>query len=337
MKDLSKYMLSIILSSAIVGCGAISDEVGIDSLGDSLDQVLNGGFSNTLRANAGRTTPEEIRETYKYEYQTSSKKSEKITATGLIALPLNAPNRDDSSEGLSLLLNLYELYFYNKSDGFDIEGVPSEIVFTTENEIKNYDYLKPFFDTKKYFVLMPDYVGLPSGGLEIHPYLIKDSLAQASVDMLRSVVAYCEEKNIKLNGKLYITGLGEGGYAALATVQELEKNEHIKNLKIMAVAPISAPLDLVKLSTEIDKNSKVFVDILDAYTDYYGVAKDSQLKENSLDKFRANTKTRYFQCIDDNTVKSSSTAPAFDYSHAIRTDCSENAFKEVSKYFSQLE
>ena len=80
-------------------------------------------------------------------------------------------------------------------------------------------------------VLMPDYQGMGSdnSATYYHPYVHRDSLAWASVDMVKGVLERIDlagsdllPKGLSWNGKLYVIGYSEGGFAAMAFTREWE-------------------------------------------------------------------------------------------------------------------
>lgn len=73
-----------------------------------------------------------------------------------------------------------------------------------------------------YVVSVPDYIGYGESRSLPHPYEHAASLASASADMLRAAREFCEERQVQLNEKLFLTGYSEGGYATMALHRHLE-------------------------------------------------------------------------------------------------------------------
>jgi pimeloyl-ACP methyl ester carboxylesterase len=100
-----------------------------------------------------------------------------------------------------------------------------------------------------YAVAMPDLPGM--GGADpnaYHPYCHAPSLAYSVVDMIQAVR---ESFSTQLcgqyywDGNLYILGYSEGGYAAMATVKELQLNaDQYPGLRITGSACMAGPFDL---------------------------------------------------------------------------------------------
>ena len=90
----------------------------------------------------------------------------------------------------------------------------------------------------------PDFLGYGVSGDIDHPYLHAATLASSTIDSIRAAKKLAEYLGIPLNGKLYVSGVSEGGMAAMATIQELEKNYSAEH-PLTAGAPISGPYDLI--------------------------------------------------------------------------------------------
>jgi len=75
-----------------------------------------------------------------------------------------------------------------------------------------------------YVTVMPDYLGFGESYQKmIHPYHHAKTLALSTIDMIRAGKGFCEDNNVRLNGKLFLVGYSEGGYATIATQREIEK------------------------------------------------------------------------------------------------------------------
>ena len=73
-----------------------------------------------------------------------------------------------------------------------------------------------------YIVVVPDYPGM---GIDpgVHPYCHK-SLSYSVIDMIRAVrdSGLLQNWQVKWDGRLYLMGYSEGGYATMVTAQELQ-------------------------------------------------------------------------------------------------------------------
>lgn len=73
-----------------------------------------------------------------------------------------------------------------------------------------------------YVVVMPDYLGYGDSSDMFHPFVQADSLAAASIDMLRAARTALQQLGVATNGQLFLAGYSEGGYATLAMQREIE-------------------------------------------------------------------------------------------------------------------
>jgi pimeloyl-ACP methyl ester carboxylesterase len=110
------------------------------------------------------------------------------------------------------------------------------------------------FGTAGYVTVMPDYIGYGESGDRFHPYLHAKSLAGAVVDLLRAAKTFCATNNIALNGKLFLEGYSEGGYATMAATREIQE-KHAAEFAITASAPMAGPYDLSTSLLEIMSSS----------------------------------------------------------------------------------
>jgi fermentation-respiration switch protein FrsA (DUF1100 family) len=101
-----------------------------------------------------------------------------------------------------------------------------------------------------FITLQPDYIGFGDSNDHYHPFVLKRSLANATIDFIEVAREFAKNNDIKLNGQLFLTGYSEGGYAALATLEKIEKEggAHV----IMAL-PMAGPYIMDGLAVEVLK------------------------------------------------------------------------------------
>ena len=105
-------------------------------------------------------------------------------------------------------------------------------------------YIGVPFAANGYVTAIPDYLGYGATPLDHpHPYIHAKSEATAVVDMLRATRAFCDQKNIHLNGELFLLGYSQGGHTTMATHRELE-TLHSDEFDVTGSAPCSGPYDL---------------------------------------------------------------------------------------------
>lgn len=130
-----------------------------------------------------------------------------------------------------------------------------------------------------YLTGIPDYLGFGESDI-LHPYLHAKTSATTVIDFLRSVKTYCNEKNIGLNGQLFLGGYSEGGYVSLAVQKEIEEN-HANEFTITAVAPMAGPYDLSNTTRAIIQRPAYY---WPAYLGFFFTAYNDIYNWNRLDE-----------------------------------------------------
>jgi dienelactone hydrolase len=83
-------------------------------------------------------------------------------------------------------------------------------------------YIAATFAAAGYLVVVPDGIGYgETKGLE-HPYLHAKSLAWTSLDMLRAAREFAEQKKLKMDKRVFVTGWSEGGLCGMALHKLIE-------------------------------------------------------------------------------------------------------------------
>lgn len=99
------------------------------------------------------------------------------------------------------------------------------------------------FASLGYIAAAPDYVGYVISTDRLHPYLHAATLAAATVDMVRATRQFLQRNGIGTNGKLFLAGYSEGGYATLAAQREMELSLS-NEFQVTASVPGAGPYDL---------------------------------------------------------------------------------------------
>jgi hypothetical protein len=92
-----------------------------------------------------------------------------------------------------------------------------------------------------FVTLQADYIGFGDSLGHYHPFVLKKSLANTTVDFIKAAKTFAENNHINLNEQLFITGYSEGGYAAMAALQKLE---YETSMKVQMAAPMAGPYDV---------------------------------------------------------------------------------------------
>ncbi len=157
---------------------------------------------------------------YSVSYQTIDPSGALVNASALVALPVGV----DKS---------YPLIAYQHGTEVLRAGSPSQ----DPNDLPSLGLA-----ASGYVVVSADYLGLGESTL-LHPYVHAHSLATTVIDALRSAKTLSSEKNISLNGQLFLIGYSEGGYATMVVHRELQRN-YTNEFSVTASAPMAGPYDL---------------------------------------------------------------------------------------------
>jgi hypothetical protein len=79
------------------------------------------------------------------------------------------------------------------------------------------------FGSNGYIIACPDYIGYGVSKSIVHPYEHRESLAQASLDMIRASSEFIANEKINWNKKLMITGYSQGGFATMSLQKKIEE------------------------------------------------------------------------------------------------------------------
>lgn len=124
-----------------------------------------------------------------------------------------------------------------------------------------------------YLVVVPDYLGFGVSNT-MHPYIHAKSLIPGIIDLIRAGKIYSTRHQITLDGRIFLAGYSEGGYATLVTQRAIE-TEYSQEFNLTAAAPMAGPYDLYGMmqtlfQTGQYKHTAYIAYILTAYNDIYG-------------------------------------------------------------------
>ncbi|GGB94285.1 alpha/beta hydrolase family protein [Dyadobacter sediminis] len=142
---------------------------------------------------------------YKITYKTKNTDGAEITASGALVFP-------DTDQPASLVSIQHGTIR-------DDASAPSN--FNDGAEAASFGSL---FGSMGYIIAYPDYIGYGASKDYPHPYEHRESLASASLDMLRASKEFLKKQNeVKWDEKLYLAGYSEGGYATMALQKKIEE------------------------------------------------------------------------------------------------------------------
>jgi len=194
---------------------------------------------------------------YKIVYETIDAFEVPVNSSGLIALPIGVDN------DMSILQ--YNHGTTRNTNQSDMEGGEWFISLAVS---AGGDYVG----------IMPDYLGYgESACTAIHGYNMNKPLGRDGADMIRAVRTFCEDISVGLDGKIFVTGYSEGGYAAMAVAKEAQEN--LPDLDLTAVAPLSGAYQVYPLTRDfiidpVSENSNNLSYIIYAYNNVYDIIGD---------------------------------------------------------------
>jgi hypothetical protein len=141
---------------------------------------------------------------YKIVYKTKNTDGTEIEASGALIIPktINAVPMISQQHG-TIRTDLQAPSYYQTN---------SEAYVTAS-----------YFGSNGYIISCPDYLGYGVSKNIIHPYEHRESLAQASLDMIRASAEFLAKEKINWDKKLMITGYSQGGFATMALQKKMEE------------------------------------------------------------------------------------------------------------------
>ncbi len=237
----------------VSGCGGGSTDFSSGSNTPPVQSLHRGQLlSSSLLSNDAQSISYEVK-AYKIIYATSNVKNKIIKASGLLAIPQKATGEKSP------------LLSYQHGTTFLDKDAPSNSASTISG-------IKTLASTG-YIVSAPDFIGYGESASTIHPYMHANSLASASIDMLRASKAFLKKHNIPLNSQLFLTGYSEGGYATIA-MQKALLEKHRNEFKVTASSAGAGPYDLSQtaktLANKVTNNKPSYMSfLLKAYDETY--------------------------------------------------------------------
>jgi dienelactone hydrolase len=156
---------------------------------------------------------------YAMSYTTINERGEPTVASAAVFVPIGAGTR-------------LPLVSFSHGTQTDKQKVPSTLKFINPIGIINAAHGS--------VAILADYVGMGVDAAHIHPYLVAQVGADASLDALRAAKRLLQSLGIKLDGRLFVYGYSQGGQVAMALLREIER-EPRSGFTVTAAAPGSGP------------------------------------------------------------------------------------------------
>jgi pimeloyl-ACP methyl ester carboxylesterase len=165
---------------------------------------------------------------YKVTYSTTFKNAP-IIASGLICVP--------KSSGSFPLLSF--------QNGTNTKNANAPSIDLTNS---SFELIEGMASTG-YIILIPDYIGFGASSNILHPYHHRESNNSAIIDLINAAEEFLSEKpgGASGNGKLYLMGYSQGGWATLSVLDELEKHP-IATEQIQAASCGAGSYDLIAMT-----------------------------------------------------------------------------------------
>jgi len=137
-----------------------------------------------------------------------------------------------------------------------------------------------------YVACSPDYIGYGSS-TEAHPYLHANTSAGTVLDAIRAGRRFCEQRDIELDGQLFLVGYSQGGFVTLATQRAIEEGADV-GLDLTAVASLSGAYDLtgivdIMLANPSDDDVVLAAFFVTSYNDVHGWGRLSEIFRTPYD------------------------------------------------------
>jgi len=97
--------------------------------------------------------------------------------------------------------------------------------------------LLAIYASQGFAVIAPNYAGYADSTLGYHPYLIEEQQSTEMIDALNNVRDNVDIIGASLSDNLFVTGLSQGGYVAMATHKAMQE----QGIPVTASLPISGP------------------------------------------------------------------------------------------------
>lgn len=172
---------------------------------------------------------------WRVEYKTKMPDGSDVRASGLILVP------DQGAINLTMLS-------YQHGTQFDRQSTISDYQQSNGESYLVGSLIASM--AKGYYVVMPDYLGYGSSKDKMHPYVHRQSLASASLDMMRAAKETATDSSIGLNREVLLAGYSEGGYATMALHKMIAETAW-SEFPVANSFPGAGPYDITATSKQV--------------------------------------------------------------------------------------
>jgi len=224
-----KACLSIVLICLVSFSCKNDNDVAPERVLISADNVLNRSSSEmqALLARADLSIDLSILkynvDIYKITYKTTYN-GQDITASALVSLPVKAP----SASIVSFQHGTIAAY----------SQAPTALQLYDSESVLYSALAAPGFIS-----VAPDLLGFGASKSVLHPYYVEDPTASAVRDAIRAARDLASDKGVNFDGKLFLAGYSQGGYATMATHKSIEADP-LEGIQLVASFPSSGGYDI---------------------------------------------------------------------------------------------
>jgi len=183
---------------------------------------------------------------YAIPYTTTDESGKEVKVSGLMTVPDGMPEAVSTQIGYSIVSDDHGTIFAN---------IDAPTVFASSQNKPGGSAII-FTSMAGFVTLQPDYIGFGDSSDHYHPFILRKSLANATVDFIKAAKSFAIKNGIKLNGQVFVTGYSEGGYAAMATLQKIEADGE---MTVDLTAPMAGPYALDPMAMGVLSKPKLSV------------------------------------------------------------------------------
>ncbi len=264
MKNISRVILAVSVLF-FVGCGDLDQPSNERVIGGEVVVDLDGASIRGSLIAAGAPGVDESTTVYGYKaykipYTTTDEEGNSVAVSGLMVVPTGVPGVMNAA-GFSLVSDSHGTIFADRE-------APTVIASGSNSPDGSSVILTSLF---AFVTLQADYIGFGDSNDHYHPFILKRSLANATIDFIDAAKEFAANNAINLNGQLFLTGYSEGGYAAMAALKKIEQEGQ---LQVTMAAPMAGPyaveaMAMGVLSQSIIPVPSFMANIAYAYTNAY--------------------------------------------------------------------
>ncbi len=233
MKKIVKNIAIITPLLFIVGCGDLDEPSNEKVKGGELVVAFSAPLMKQTLISEGAADENSTvfgYKAYKIPYTTTDEEGEEVKVSGLFVIPT----------GITPLMSQLGLSMVSDDHGTIFTNAEAPTVIASNNGTPDGSSIL-LTSLGGFATLQPDYIGFGDSNDHYHPFILKKSLATATVDFIKTVKDFAKDNNISLNQQLFLTGYSEGGYAAMASLQQIEEEAE---MHVVMAAPMAGPYDL---------------------------------------------------------------------------------------------